>query len=449
MFNRSFEKTTPVPATRQRVFDWHTRAGAFERLTPPWDPTRVLEYGGIRDGERVVLRVVAPWPRKWVAVHEDFIDGVQFVDRQVKGPFPKWVHTHRVEPDALGRPNACVMRDSIDFKLPMGPLGAVAYRWFMRKQIEQMFDHRHATLVADMVDHGQVAKGRSLTVAITGASGLVGRALSAWLTTGGHAVRGVARKDGLAFDMEAVAGADVLVHLAGEPIAQKWDDEVKSRIRRSRVDRTTVLCEAVARLPEGERPGVMLSGSATGYYGDRGDAVLTEDSTPGSGFLAEVASGWEGATRRAEEAGVRVVHLRTGIVLTPRGGALGKMLTPFKWGLGGRLGRGDQFMSWITLDDHVRAMYHAMFDGSVRGAVNLVSPEPVTNREFTRTLGRVLGRPTLLPAPRRGLRAVFGEMADEALLSSQRVEPRRLGGSGFRFRQPHLEKALRELLGRH
>ncbi|MEM6459353.1 MAG: SRPBCC family protein, partial [Planctomycetota bacterium] len=263
MFERTFEKTTRLPVPPAEAFAWHTKPGAFERLSPPWDDTKVLEYGGIKDGQRVVLRVKAPWPRRWVAEHEDYLEGLQFKDRQVVGPFPKWVHTHRTEP-IENEPTACLMRDAIEFKLPAGPLGIIAYRLFMRKQIEAMFDHRHATLAADLVDHGSITRGRKFTVAVTGASGMIGTALLAYLRTGGHAARTVPRKDGLSFDIDAVRGADVVVHLAGEPIFQRWDDEVKDRVRRSRVDRTRVLCEQLARLPEAERPEVLLSGSATG-----------------------------------------------------------------------------------------------------------------------------------------------------------------------------------------
>ncbi|MEM1107237.1 MAG: TIGR01777 family oxidoreductase [Planctomycetota bacterium] len=449
MFKRRFEKTTEVPAPQAEVFAWHTRHGAFQRLTPPWDKTEVLLYEGIKDGERVTLRVLAPWPRKWIAEHEDYIPGLQFKDRQIKGPFPKWVHTHRVEPTLDGDMQRCVMRDSIEFKLPMGPLGALAYWMFMRKQIYMMFDHRHATLVADSVDHQKYSRRKKLTVAITGASGMLGKALSAFLSTGGHTVRAVPRRDELTFDLDAIAGADVLVHLAGEPIAQKWNKDVKDRIRRSRIGRTRLLCEQIGRIPEAERPKVMLSASATGVYGNRGGNLLTEDSGEGEGFLAEVAGGWEDATAAASDVGIRVVHLRTGIVLHPGGGALRKMLPVFSKGLGGRLGSGDQYMSWITQDDHVRAMLHAMMDDRLRGPVNLVAPDPVTNQEFTKTLGKVLRKPTVVTAPRAALRFAFGEMADEALLSSQRVEPMRLKSAGFTFRQPKLEQALRELLGRH
>ena len=448
MFERTFEKATLVPASAADVFAWHQRPGAFDRLQPPWDPTKLIASEGIRDGSRVVLQVRAPWPRRWVAEHFEIIEGRQFRDRQLHGPFPSWVHTHRFDRHGPHQSRRCVMRDRIDFKLPAGPLGVIAYKLFMRRQIERMFDHRHAVVVADLIDHQIFSADKTLSVAITGASGTIGTALTHFLSTGGHAVRPVRRLDGLSFDLEAIRGADVLVHLAGEPIIQRWDQEVKDRIRRSRVDRTKVLCEQMTRLPESDRPKVMLSGSAIGVYGSREDHLLTEDSSPGDNFLAEVALDWEKATADASSIGIRVVHLRTGLVLTPRSGVLGKALLPFKFGVGGRLGSGRQYMSWISLDDHIRAMTFLMFAPNFEGPVNLVAPDPVSNLEFSKTLGRVLRRPAIVPAPRAALQIAFGDLADEALLASQRVEPMRLQQAGFRFRHPQLERTLRELLGR-
>ena len=459
LFERTFEKVTRLPVPAKQAFAWHLHPGAFERLTPPWDPTRLIAFEGIRDGEKVVLRVVAPWPRKWVAIHEEFIDGVQFQDRQARGPFPKWVHTHRVEPapvvgtaDPRALPTSsteeCLMRDSISYRVPFGPLGVIAHALLIRPQINAMFDHRHATLFSDLVDHATLAGDRRLNVAVTGASGLIGSALTGYLGCGGHTVRSVPRRDGLTFDLDAARGCDVLVHLAGEPIVQRWNTESRSRIRRSRVDRTRLLVEALARMPKTDRPRVLLSGSAVGFYGDRGDETLTEASAPGEGFLAEVAREWEEAAAPAADLGVRTVLLRTGVVLTPRGGALKKMLPAFKLGAGGRLGPGTQYFPWITLDDHLRAMYRCMLDEAISGPVNLTAPEPVTNAQFTKTLGRVLRRPTLIPAPRSFMRLALGEMVDEVLLHSQRAEPAVLQQRGFVFKQPHLETALRELLGR-
>ena len=459
MFNRTFEKVTRLPVPARRAFDWHLHPGAFERLTPPWDPTKLIAFEGIRDGEKVVLRVVAPWPRKWIAIHEGFIDGLQFKDRQAQGPFPEWVHTHRVEPASVagandpralptGSAGECLMRDSIAYRLPFGPLGVIAHVLFMKKQINAMFDHRHATLFSDLVDHATVAGDRRLKIAVTGANGMIGSALSGYLGCGGHTVSPVARRDGLTFDLDPVRGCDVLVHLAGEPIVQRWNEDVRSRIRRSRVDRTRLLVEALSRMPESERPKVLLSGSAVGYYGDGGDTPLTETSGPGKGFLADVAREWEEAAAPAADLGIRTVLLRTGVVLSPRAGALKKMLPAFKFGLGGRLGQGTQYMPWISLDDQMRAMYHCMFDERISGPVNLAAPESVTNAEFTKTLGRVLRRPTLIPAPGMAVRAAFGEMVDEVLLQGQLAEPSVLQQHGFVFKQPNLETALRELLGK-
>lgn len=459
MFDRTFEKVTRLPVPARRAFAWHLHPGAFERLTPPWDPTQLIAYEGVGEGEKVVLRVVAPWPRKWVAIHEDFIPGVQFKDRQLRGPFPKWVHTHRVEPapgTASDDPRAlpassageCLMRDDISYRLPFGPLGVIAHALFMKRQINAMFDHRHATLFSDLVDHATMAGDRRLKVAITGARGMIGSALGGYLGCGGHAVRPIARQDGLTFDLDPVRGCDVLVHLAGEPIVQRWTQDSRSRIRRSRVDRTRLLVEALGRMPAHERPKVLLSGSAVGFYGDGGDAPLSEASGPGEGFLADVAREWEAAAAPAAELGIRTVLLRTGVVLTPRGGALKKMLMPFKLGAGGRLGTGEQYLPWITLDDQLRAMYQCMLDGRISGPVNLTAPEPVTNAQFTKTLGRVLRRPTRIPAPQRMMKLVYGEMVDQVLLQGQRADPAVLQQHGFAFKQPNLERALRELLGK-
>jgi uncharacterized protein len=296
-----------------------------------------------------------------------------------------------------------------------------------------------------------------MTVLVTGASGFIGTALVPALTTGEHAVRRLVRGvpagqdeyrwDPAAGDIEPAAldGVDAAVHLAGESVAGRWTDDKKERILRSRVDGTRTLSEALAGL---ERPPrVLVTASAIGYYGDRGDEVLTEESAAGEGFLAEVVREWEAASRPAEEAGIRVVRLRFGIVLSPGGGALKTMLTPFRLGVAGRLGSGRQWMSWVSLDDVVGAIQHTLTNGELAGVANTVAPNPVTNAEFTKTLGRVLGRPTLLPVPGLALRLVLGEFSQEAL-SSTRVMPRRLLESGYEFRYPVLEQALRHLLGR-
>ena len=297
-----------------------------------------------------------------------------------------------------------------------------------------------------------------MKVLVSGASGFVGSRLTARLTDDGHQVTRLVRShpkperaeiqwDPAAGGLEpsALAGFDAVVHLAGENISQgRWTDAKKARIRHSRVRGTQLLAQTLAR-PAG-RPKVLVTASAIGFYGNRGDEQLDEQSPPGSGFLAHVCRQWESATEPAAEAGVRVVPLRLGLVLSSTGGALAKMLPIFRLGLGGPLGSGRQYVSWITLDDVIGAIQHAIAADSLRGPVNAVAPHPVTNREFTRALGRALRRPALLPAPAFALRVILGQMADELLLASTRVLPRRLLDSGFRFRDPGLESALKRVL---
>jgi uncharacterized protein (TIGR01777 family) len=238
-----------------------------------------------------------------------------------------------------------------------------------------------------------------------------------------------------------------VVHLAGENIAAgRWTPARKAEIRRSRVEGTRRLCEALAHLPH--PPKVLVSASAVGVYGDRGTEILTEESARGTGFLAEVCQEWEMATEPASQGGIRVVNLRFGMILSPAGGALRKMLLPFRLGAGGRVGSGDQFVSWVALDDAIGIVYQALCEETVRGPVNAVAPGPVTNAKFARTLARVLRRPALVPLPAFAARLVFGEMADALLLAGARVMPARLQASGYRFRFPELEGALRHLLGR-
>jgi uncharacterized protein (TIGR01777 family) len=249
-----------------------------------------------------------------------------------------------------------------------------------------------------------------------------------------------------ASEAEKLGEVDAVVHLAGKSIAEgRWNDRVKAEIRDSRVILTRQLCESLARLSK--RPAVLVCASATGIYGDRGNEVLDERSAPGSGFLADVGRQWEEACRPAIDAGIRVVHARLGVVLSPRGGALQKMLMPAKF-CGGALGNGNQWWSWIGIDDVLGAIYHCIANPSISGPVNFVSPQPLTNRVFARTLGAVLRRPALFPAPAVALRKAMGEMADSLLLASTRVMPNRLIDSGYRFRFTDLDELLRYSLGR-
>lgn len=289
-----------------------------------------------------------------------------------------------------------------------------------------------------------------MDIAITGSHGLIGSALSASLRSACHRVRPVVRSaatgpDEISMDALDLTGVDAVVHLAGEGIAEKrWTDEQKQKILDSRREGTARVAAAVAA----SGVPVLLSASAIGFYGNRGDEVLTEESGPGEGFLVDVCRTWEGAAQPAIDAGARVAFLRTGIVLTPKGGALQKLLPLFKLGIGGRMGSGKQWVSWITLDDEVRAIRH-LLDNDVAGPVNLTAPNPVTNEQEAKTLGRVLRRPAVVPTPAFGPRLLLGrELADSLLEDSQRVIPKRLLDTGFEHEHPELESALRAILDR-
>ncbi len=296
-----------------------------------------------------------------------------------------------------------------------------------------------------------------MRVAITGATGLIGQALESRLAGQGHEVlcivRRPARTNDLLWDTvqglaqpERLENCQAVVHLAGENVADgRWTEEKKARIRDSRVQGTTSLCRSLAQLKT--PPAVLVSGSAIGFYGNRGEEVLTEDSPAGNGFFPELCQQWEASTQLAEDKGIRVAHLRIGIVLSETGGALGKMLTPFKFGLGGKIGDGAQYMSWIALEDLLAAIEHIIAHREMRGPVNGTAPNPVTNNDFTERLGQALHRPTIFSVPAFAARLAFGEMADEALLAGARVMPTRLLASGFQFKYPELAPALKKLVG--
>ncbi len=297
----------------------------------------------------------------------------------------------------------------------------------------------------------------AMKILISGSHGLVGSALMDSLKGDGHElfalVRRAPRSDAEvewrpergSLALARLEGMETVIHLAGESIASgRWTEEKKQRIRDSRVKGTTLLSEALANLSH--PPRAFLCASAIGFYGDRGDEILTEESAPGNDFLAEVCVEWEQATAPAAEKGIRVVNLRFGIILSADGGALAKMLPPFRMGAGGRVGSGKQYMSWIALDDVVAAIKFALANDFFHGPVNVVAPNPVTNAEFTKALGKALSRPTLFPVPEFAARLAFGEMADALLLSSQRVKPRRLEDAGYPFQYSDLERALRHVL---
>ncbi|MBA4017256.1 MAG: TIGR01777 family protein [Pirellula sp.] len=454
---RQFSRSCPVDASAAELFAWHARPGAFQRLLPPWENAEVVEQKGtIRDGDKLVLKMrIGPIPQRWVAEHVDYIEGHQFCDKQTSGPFAHWEHFHQFY--AAGAESSR-LTDRIEYSLPVGVVTNPLLGWSVERQLARMFKFRHRVTSDDLAAHHRFVGRPPLRVLITGSGGLVGSALTPFLQTGGHTIsrltRTQSKRGGIRWDPEAgeidpatLEGFDAVVHLAGESIASgRWSEARKQRILESRVKGTQLLAGALAKLKN--PPKVFACASAVGFYGNRGDETLDESSAPGQGFLADVCQAWEAATKPASAAGIRTVNLRFGVILSGRGGALGKMLLPFQLGAGGRIGSGKQWMSWVALDDVIGAIHHSLLTDSVAGPVNVVSPTPVTNAEFTKTLGRVLMRPTIFPMPAFAAKLALGEMADELLLAGQRVLPKALEAADYRFRFAQLEDALRHVLGR-
>jgi uncharacterized protein (TIGR01777 family) len=446
------EYASVIDAPREEVFAWHGRPGAFLRLSPPWAPVRVIvEAGSLRDGR---AELALPGGLRWVAQHQsEFYDPprrfVDEIDSDGLASLParlavRWRHTHDFE--ELGDGQTRVI-DRVNTPVPESAL-------------RPMFAYRHRQLADDLAGH-QRARAHGLkpaTVAVTGSSGLVGSALTAFLSTGGHHVIRLVRHSAIKSnerqwnpddpDPGSLAGLDAVIHLAGASIAGRFTEAHRRAVRDSRIGPSRRLAELVARTPDG--PSVLICASAVGYYGyDRGDQILSEDSERGEGFLADVVADWEDALSPAERAGVRVVCIRTGIVQSPRGGTLRLLRPLFAAGLGGRVGNGRQWLSWIGIDDLVDIYHRGLWDTGLSGPVNAVAPEPVRNSDYTRALGHILHRPTVLPVPALGPRVLLGDQgARELACASQRVVPARLHDAGHRFRHPDLEQVLRHLLGR-
>jgi len=429
------------------VFAWHSRPGAMPRLVPPWQPmTVVAEAASLADG-RAVLGL--PGGLRWVAQHDPsaFDPPHRFVDElSSQGPssWPArvigwWRHTHEFS-DAAGGTR---VHDRVDTSVPAAALRST-------------FVYRHRQLAQDLAAH-RAAAVAPMVVAVTGASGLVGSALSAFLSTGGHRVIRLVRhpaRNELERQWnperpgpDLLSGVDAVVHLAGASIAGRFTDRHKTAIRDSRIEPTRRLADAAGLAGDG--PATFVSASAIGYYGfDRGDALLSEESVRGDGFLADVVSDWEAATGPAAEAGLRVVNVRTGIVQSARGGTLKLMRPLFAAGLGGRLGSGNQWLSWIGLDDLLDVYHRALYDARLRGPVNAVAPDPVRNAEYTKALAGVLRRPARVPVPSLGPRLLLGEQgARELAEANQRVVPTKLTALGHRFRRSKLTDALAHELG--
>jgi uncharacterized protein (TIGR01777 family) len=444
--------SSAVAAPPADVFAWHERPGAFTRLSPPWQPMHLItEADSLRDG---TAELAFPGGLRWIAEHQpggydpprrfvDAIGGRGLASLPARTAM-RWRHTHEFDDLGDGRTQ---VTDRVETPIP-------------ESMLRPMFIYRHRQLADDLAAHQRAAEHglAPTTVAISGASGLVGSALAAFLSTGGHRVIRLVRRAAANPgerqwnpddpNPDLLAGVDAVIHLAGASIAGRFTAEHRRAIRDSRIAPTRRLAELAARSSAG--PTTLVCASAVGYYGyDRGDEILTEDSQRGDGFLADVVADWEDALAPAEQSGKRVVRIRTGIVQSPRGGTLHLMRPLFAAGLGGRLGDGRQWLPWIGIDDLIDVYHRALWDTGLSGPVNAVAPNPVRNSEYTKTLGRVLRRPTILPVPALGPRLLLGgQGARELACASQRVLPGRLQDADHRFRAPELEQALRHLLGR-
>lgn len=454
--SQSFHWHTTLPHPINEVFAWHTRPGAFERLNAPWRPV-VVEHasGTIASGAQVQIRVpvVAGLGIPWHLQHTAYEPPHLFRDEQTRGPFRSWKHSHIFT--AQGD-DATTIRDEIEYELPRG---ASLLNPLFQREFKRLFTHRSAVLAHDLALHARWNLQPRKTILIAGASGFVGRALRAFLETAGHTVRTLVRRtpshpgesywdpSNHILDPKVFNDINAVINLCGENIASgRWNTRRKAIIEQSRVHTTHLLAQTIATLPT--PPEVFICASGAGYYGDTGDTLVDESHPRGSDFLARVGEAWEAAAAPLSNSACRTVQLRIGMVLNAAGGALAKMIPAFQCGLGGRLGSGQQYISWIGLEDLLGIVEHALYSTDLRGPVNCVSPDPCSNRKFTKTLAKVLHRPAIIPVPTPILEVAFGEMA-QLLLTSSRVLPQKLITDGYHFVHQSLEDALRFECGRY
>ena len=452
---------TAIDAPAAKLFAWHERSGAFNRLIPPWQTVELEKFEGIRDGNQAAMQVaVGPFTKKWVAEHRDYVQGEQFRDVQMKGPFSSWIHTHRMEANG---PDASYLNDHIAYRLPFGVLGRKLAGAAIRKRIKRQFAYRHRITQNDVLAHHRYAPDKKLRIAISTESSLIGSHLVPYLEAGGHEVIPLVRTrkekkehdeaiywsyQERSIESEKLEGLDVVIHLTGEHVgAFRWNERTKMNVYTSRVRSTQFISEALADLQD--PPDVFLCASDTGIYGDRGETVLTEESATGeAGFLTAVCRDWEVATQPAKKAGIRTVSMRIGVVLTPDGGLIEFIKPHFNLGLGGRIGNPNQYVPWIALDDLLQSIYHLAVTDEAEGPINLTAPQPTTTATFARTLANVLSRPAFLHLSNRIVKLLLGDAAEEFVLKSARVQPERLKKTSYDFLYPDLEGALRHQLGK-
>ena len=454
----TFIYRSSYPCTAQQLYDYHAAPGALERLLPPWENTHVVrKEGTIAPGGKVELRIkLGPVPLTWEAHHIEDMPGRMFKDIQYRGPFSLFEHTHTFTTVEGG----AQLEDRINFQLPCSAITPSVIAHKIKQKLTRNFTYRAHVLEEDLQLHQKYSR-KKLNILISGASGILGQTLVPLLTTGGHEVFKLVRRkpvtanneiywdpDKGEIDTEAIVPPDAVIHLAGEYIGlSRWSDEKKRRVMDSRVKGTTLLAETVSSLTK--KPDVFVSASAVGYYGHNGSRLLTEGDGCGDDYISTVCGAWEQAASTAADNNIRTVTMRLGVGLTPKGGALERIISASPFAYIRYFGGGDQYISWISLDDMAAAILHCVCTPELSGPVNIAAPAPVTNRELIRSISYATGRPRVHPLPGSFLRLLYGDMADQILLSSCRVSSEKLVNSGFSFRHPDLDETLRILLGRN
>ncbi len=463
MASTSFSYESKIPADASEVFSYFVRDISILRLTPPWETLKIRNITkDMESGSNVGLRIgLGCFKTNWQVHRAEFSKNRTLVNRQTRGPFHIWKHTQSFR--SLGDDTSS-LRDLVQFSLPFGKLSNNRLGIHLaRKRLERLFNYRHSITQNDMRHCTQLKDYPKTRVAITGGNGLIGSELAVFLMAQGHDVTILSRSGksriwgvpaeqwdprSRAADWKKLEGIDGWIHLAGENLASgRWTSKKRKSLRSSRVEGTRFLVEGFKKMST--PPKVFIGASGVGYYGDGAEAEITETGSKGSGFLADLCEDWEEASMEMEAMGMRRVILRIGMVLTPKGGALAKLLPVYRAGLGGRLGEGTQYWSWIAMDDLLRVFHTALSNPHFRGIYNAVSPAPLQNREFSSTLARKVNRPGFCSAPKGVLSFLLGGMAKETLFASQRVKPQRLIESGFRFDFPALDLTLSHLFGKH
>ena len=453
-----YEHKTHVKSNIEDTFAWHERKGSFRRLMPPWEVAEEVRADDtLEDGAQRIFRFpMGPVKMKWIARHSKYNPPHSFEDDMLKGPFKSWHHKHQFTQNDDG---STYVIDKVNYKLPMGILGKIVAGKMVRKRIERMFYARQIRLERDLKRHTQFAHLPRKKILVAGSSGLIGKQLVAFLDTGGHDVWRLVRRgtkkgekeikwlpDKEEINPKEIEGFDAIIHLGGAGIGDKrWSKKRMKLIEDSRVNSTSLLAKTIGNLKK--KPELFMVASAMGWYGERGDEILTENSKAGEGFLPRICENWEQASNGVKDFGVRTIKLRTGIVLDATGGALGKMLLPAKLGGGGPIGRGKQWYSWISMDDQIYSMYHLMMTKECEGAYNIGSPKPVRQKRFAKVLGKVLRRPAFIPTPPFAIWFLFGKMGVSLTTESTKIIPERLIESGYVFEHSELEPALRDSLG--